>query len=65
MPPKATLGRERNKVKYGRWGFYLKGDGNMAQQTMKLVREGASGQKARAGGARDKLWWWKRFRKPK
>ena len=50
MAPKAILGRGRNKVKYCKWGFYLKGDGSMAQQTMKLVREGASGQKARAGG---------------
>ena len=55
--PKAALGRGRNQVKYGRWGFYLTGDGRLAQQTMKLVEQGASCQKARAegGGPRQAL----------
>ena len=46
MASKAILGRERNKMKYCKWGFYLQGDASRAQLTMKLVREAASAQKA-------------------
>ena len=58
MAPKALLGRERNKLKYCKWAFYLQGDASRAQLTMKLVREAASAQKARArvpGGPRQPL----------
>ena len=47
MAPKAILGRGRNRVKYCRWGFYLKGDGRRAQLSMKSLRATATTQKAR------------------
>ena len=50
MAPKAILGRGRNKVKYCKWGFYLKGDGRRAQLSMKSLRATATTQKARVPG---------------
>ena len=50
MLPKASLGRDRNKVKFSKWGFYLKGDGKKLQNSMKGLTEAASIQKARVRG---------------
>ena len=50
MAPKAILGRGRNRVKYCKWGFYLKGDGRTAQLSMKNLRATATTQMARVPG---------------
>jgi len=49
MPPKTFLGRDRNKVKFTKWGFYFK-DCKKPQNSMKRLREVASIQKARVPG---------------
>ena len=50
MLPKATLlGRRRNKVKFSKWGFYLK-DTQKPQVSMESLRAAASNQKARVKG---------------
>ena len=48
-PPKTLLGRDRNKVKFTKWGFYFK-DGKKPQNSMKRLREVASIQTARVPG---------------
>ena len=49
MLPKATLlGRRRNKVKFSKWGFYLKD--TQPQVSMQSLRAAASKQKARMKG---------------
>ena len=48
-PPKILLGRDRNKVKFTKWGFYVK-DGKKCQNSMKSLTRAASIQKARVPG---------------
>jgi len=56
MLPKASFGRDRNKVKFSKWGFYLNGDGKKPQNTMTSLRAAASTHKARVpGGANQAL----------
>ena len=50
MLPKASRGRDRNKVKFSKWGFYFKGDGEKPQNSMQSLRAAASTQKARVPG---------------
>ena len=51
MLPKASLrGRDRNKVKFSKWGFYLKGGCCQRSGSMKSLRDGASIQIARVPG---------------
>ena len=50
MLPKASLGRDRNKVKFSKWGFYLQGHGKKPQNSMKSLRACASTLKARVPG---------------
>ena len=53
MLPKATLlGRRRNKVKFSKWGFYLKD--TQPQVSMQSLRAAASKQKARMKGMPNK-----------
>ena len=54
MLPKASLGRDRNKVKFSKWGFYLKG-GKTPQTSMKSLRAAASTQNARVPGRPNQL----------
>ena len=48
-PPKPLLGRDRNKVKFTKWCFYVK-DCKKPQNFMKSLMEVASIQKARVPG---------------
>ena len=52
MLSKASFGRDRNrnKVKFSKWGFYLKGVGSKLQKTMTSLRAAASTVKARVPG---------------
>ena len=50
MLPKASLGRDRNKVKFSKWGFYIKGDGKKPQNSMQSLRDAGSTQMARVPG---------------
>ena len=50
MLPRANFGRERNKVKFNIWGFYLKGSGNKPHNTLTKLRAAASRHKARVPG---------------
>ena len=49
MPPKGS-GRERNRVKFSKWGFYFKGDGQGNAAVMKKLRTAATNTKARVPG---------------
>ena len=44
------LGRDRNKVKFNIWGFYLKGDGKGPQSAWKSLKAAAESHKARVPG---------------
>ena len=48
-PPKILLGRDRNKVKFTKWGFYVR-DGKKPQNSMKSLTKAASIQVARVRG---------------
>ena len=52
MTARANLGRDRNKVKYAKWGFYLQAhcDGLEPQHTLKSLREVARTSTARVRG---------------
>ena len=51
MLPKAfLLGRDRNKVKFSKWGFYFKA-GKKPQNSMKRLKAAASIHKARVPGS--------------
>ena len=51
MPPKASLiGRDRNKVKFSKWGVYVNGTGKKLQKTMRSLTESAKTRKARVPG---------------
>ena len=51
MLPKASLlGRDRNKVKFSKWGFYFKA-GKKPQNSMKRLKAAASSHKARVPGS--------------
>ena len=50
MLPKASLGRDRNKVKFSKWGFYFKGDGKKLQNYMQSLSDAGRTQKARVPG---------------
>ena len=52
MLPKASLGRDRNAVKFTSWGVYIHGDITQAQMTVQCLRAAASTQKARVFGGR-------------
>ena len=45
MLPAANLGRDRNKVKFNIWGFYLKGEGKGLAHTLKSLKAATSGEK--------------------
>ena len=51
MLPTANLGRERNKVKFNNWGFYLKGEGKGLRNTLKSLKAAAETHKARVPGS--------------
>ena len=46
-PPRASLGRDRNKVKFSTWGVYLRVD---AAKSLDKMRKAAKSQKARVPG---------------
>ena len=46
VPPKTLLGRDRNKVKFTKWGFYVR-DCKKPQNSMKSLMKAASIQMAR------------------
>ena len=48
-PQPTLLGRDRNKVKFTKWGFYVR-DGKKSQNSMKSLTQVASIQKARVPG---------------
>ena len=50
MPPKASLGRDRNAVKFSKWGFYIYGESTEAQKSVQSLRAAASTRKARVLG---------------
>ena len=50
MTAKANLGRERNKVKFATWGFYLLGEGLEPQNSLKRLREVAGTSFTRVSG---------------
>ena len=50
MLPKASLGRDRNKVKFSKWGVYIKGDGQTLQNSMQRMKAAVSTHKARGRG---------------
>ena len=50
MLPKASLGRDRNRVKFSKWGFYFKGEGKQNQNEIERLRGAAKGQWARVPG---------------
>ena len=43
----AMFSRDRNKVKFKIWGFYLKGEGKGLQKTLKRLKAAAETYKAR------------------
>ena len=45
------LGRDRNKVKFNIWSFYLKGDPKEHQSTLKSLNNAAKTHKARVPGS--------------
>ena len=51
MLPAVNLGRDRNKVKFNIWGFYLKGEGKELQNTLKSLKAAARTHKARVPGS--------------
>ena len=50
------LGRDRNKVKFSKWGFYFKA-GKKPQNSMKRLKAAASSHKARVPGGHSSLVW--------
>ena len=50
MLPKASLGRERNQVKFSMWGFYIKDDVKKAHISTQKLRAVTSSRKARVRG---------------
>ena len=50
MGPKAALGRDRNNLKFSKWGFYITGDAGEEGQTMKRLRATTSIVKGRLPG---------------
>ena len=52
MPPKSYFGRgrNRNQLKFSKWGFYLRGDEMKQGRTMKSLKAAAKNYKARVQG---------------
>ena len=54
MPPQGSLGRDRNKVIFSKWGVCLKGDGQKNSRILKSLRAAVITQKAGAPRAEPK-----------
>ena len=55
MHPAANLGRDRNRVKFNVWGFYLKGEGSEVKKTLNTLKAAAETHKARVPGGTQAL----------
>ena len=53
MLPKASLGRDRNKVKFSKWGFYLKFDGPKSHNSVQKLMDVCRTHKARVPGGKN------------
>ena len=60
MAAASGSGRDRNKVLYGKWGFYLQGDGSNNSDSIKKLREPAAiAWRGWQEGARPYKWGWR------